>query len=188
MINPVIPMLMDNGLLHYGNLLAAHRPRPCYVKEEAAAVVTPTQQGPEPSAPSPNAQSPAPHCHQRVPPSPTSATSGREHQHHTVRAAATEPVRTDAVVPEGDDAAVLRAQELVDAGEMAGGVGAGAASPADGPAAGADEGDEQELLEDAARAAGDIAVVLRRLVEHGCAGRRRGNGVPIIGSMMPLCQ
>ena len=184
----MFPWLPYDGLLHNGYLLSAHRPRPCYVKDEAAAVVTPTQQGPEPSAPSPNALPPAPHCHLRVPPSPTSARSGREHQHHTVRAAATEPVRTDAVVPEGDDAAVLRAQELVDAGEMAGGVGAGAASPADGPAAGADEGDEQELLEDAARAAGDIAVVLRRLVEHGCAARRRGNGVPIIGSMMPLCQ
>ena len=163
-------MVMDNGLLHYGNLLAAHRPRPCYVKEEATAIVTPAQQRPEPSAPPPTALSPAPHCHQQAPPSPASATAGRDHQHHTAHNAAadedtSELVRDNAVVPGGDAAAVppgAGAQELVDAGGMASGVGAGGTPPAEGPAVGADEEEEQELLEDAVKAADDIAIVVRR--------------------------
>ena len=73
-------------------------------------------------------------------------------------------------MPKGGAAAVpldAGAHELVNVGEMASGVGAEVAAPPAGP--GTDAVDE-ELLEDAAKAADDIAIVVRRLV-HGWVAR-----------------
>ena len=123
--------------------------------------MTPAQQGPESPAPAPIV---VPH-QQQAPPSPASATAERDHgQHNNDRDAAAneaEPVRTYAV-PEGADVAGppgSGVQGLVDAGEMAGGVGAEAAAVPAGPGAGLVD---EELLEDAAKAADDIAIVVRR--------------------------
>ena len=139
-----------------------------------AAIATPSQQGPD--FPNPTSIV-VPLCHQQAPPSLAFATEGRDRQHHTAHDAAvndTEPVGTDAVVPgEGDAAAVPPAgmQELVDVGQMAGGVGAEAAAVPAGPGIGVVD---EELLEDAAKAADDIAIVVRRVVRGWVAGALLG--------------
>ena len=125
--------------------------------------------GPESHAPAPIM---VPHCQQQAPPSPAPAMAGRNGRHDTAPDAApanedTEHVGTAVEVPEGAAAAVFPgAQQLVDGG-MAGGGGAGAAAPPAGPGTGVVD---EELLEDAAKAAGDITIVVRRLVHGWTAG------------------
>ena len=126
--------------------LPVRRPRLCNV-EESAGIRTPVGQGPS-SPGSDNAAglravaSPFVVPHQLAPPSPASETAASDYH--------------------ADQDAVMASD-----GAAAAGVGARPAAPPAGPGIGVVD---EELLEDAAKAADDIAIVARRLVHGWVAG------------------